>query len=267
MLLFNTIINLIGVSTVMGITNNKINTLQQILKSETDTEILHRLLHSPRKVETSGEGVETLQMMMKTLPLSSREMQMIIGESKESVTTTNQDILERIDAPEIVIPVNAPTNLDVSQLLIEDDKGRDYINVNQEYFYEDIDIPSNEKLPLSSAYISNKDPISLSLTPSSSLLASPGDLHFIRFKLQNNAEVTKFILTAGVGGVVDSDEDASILRQRMVFPGQKSFIQTLTPESVLLNTNQTAEITIGVKSLLLFNSSNFIMFRSLFQQT
>ena len=246
MFLFNIIINLIGVSTIMGITNNKINTLQQILKSESDTDMLHRLLQSPRKVETSGEGVETLQMMMKSLPLSSREIQLIIGESKESVTITNQDILERIDAPEIVIPVNAPTNLDVNQLLQEDDKGRDYINVNQEYFYEDIDIPSNEKLPLSSAYISNKDPISLRLSPSSSLLAAPGNLHFVRFELQNNAEVTKFTLTAGVGGVVDTDDDASIQRQRMVFPGQKSFIQTLTPESALLDTNQTAEITIGV---------------------
>ena len=246
MFLFNVFINLIGVCTIMGITNNKINTLQQILKSESDSEMIQRLLQSPRKVETSGEGVETLQMMMKSLPLSSREMQMIIGESKESVTITNQDILERIDAPEIVIPVNVPANFDVNQVVIDDDNGRDYINVNQEYFYEDIDVPSNEKLPLSSAYISNKDPIFLSLSPSSSLLASPGDLHFVRFVLQNNEEVTKFTLTAGVGGVIDNDEDATIQRLRMVFPGQKSFIQTLTPESVLLNTNQTAEITIGV---------------------
>ena len=100
MFLFNVFINLIGVCTIMGITNNKINTLQQILKSESDSEMIQRLLQSPRKVETSGEGVETLQMMMKSLPLSSREMQMIIGESKESVTITNQDILERIDAPD-----------------------------------------------------------------------------------------------------------------------------------------------------------------------
>ena len=73
--------------------------------------------------------------------------------------------------------------------------------------------------------------------------------HYITFVLQNNAEVSKFQLTAGVGGVV-TEEGPAPERQRMVFPGQVSVVQSLTPEQVLLNTNMTAEITVAVRRLV-----------------
>ena len=64
-----------------------------------------------------------------------------------------------------------------------------------------------------------------------------------------SAERVQFSLTAGVGGVV-TEEGPAPERQRMVFPGQVSVVQSLNPEQVLLNTNMTAEITIAVREVM-----------------
>ena len=183
-----------------------------------------------------------MQMIMKTEPLSSRESQTFFGESK----TSSASILERIDTPELIIPVDATEDFDINNALEEEEEYSDIIDMEQEYLYEDIDTASRGRDSLSSAFISNKDPFSLTLSPTSSLLAKAGGLHYITFVLQNNAEVSKFLLTAGVGGVVRGEGPAPE-RQRMVFPGQVSVVQSLTPDNVLLNTNMTAEITIAVR--------------------
>ena len=76
------------ITEVVSITNQKVTTLQQILSSETDHQTLRRVLQSPlqRSSEESQTGIETLQMMMKNLPPTSRELQMILGDKKENVT-------------------------------------------------------------------------------------------------------------------------------------------------------------------------------------
>ena len=186
-----------------------------------------------------------MQMIMKTEPLSSREIQTFFGESKTRSASQSNDILERIDTPELIIPVDANEDFDINNAL-EEEEYSDIIDIDQEYLYEDIDTASRGRDSLSSAFISNKDPFSLTLSPTSSLLAKAGGLHYITFVLQNNAEVSKFLLTAGVGGLV-REEGPAPERQRMVFPGQVSVVQSLTPDNVLLNTNMTAETTISVR--------------------
>lgn len=184
---------------------------------------------------------------MKTEPLSSREIQTFFGESKTPTDVSKtDDLLDRIDTPELVIPVDATEDFDINTALEEEEEYPDIIDIDQEYLYEDIDTGSRGRDALSSAFISNKDPFSLTLSPSSSLLTKAGGLHYITFVLQNNAEVSKFLLTAGVGGVV-TEEGPAPERQRMVFPGQVSVVQSLAPEQVLLNTNMTAEITVAVR--------------------
>ena len=191
-------------------------------------------------------GVETLQMIMKTEPLSSREMQTFFGESKKLSSSKTNEFVDRIDTPELVIPVDATEDFDINNALEEKEEYSDIIDIDQEYLYEDIDSVSRGRDSLSSAFISNKDPFSLTLSATSSLLAKAGGLHYITFVLQNNAEVSKFLLSAGVGGVI-GEEGPAPERQRMVFPGQVSVVQSLSPESALLNTNMTADITIAVK--------------------
>ena len=189
-------------------------------------------------------------MIMKTEPLSSREIQTFFGESKTpTAVSKTDDLVDRIDTPELVIPVDATEDFDITNALEEEEEYPDIIDIDQEYLYEDIDTASRGRDALSSAFISNKDPFSLTLSPTSSLLTQAGGLHYITFVLQNNAEVSKFQLTAGVGGVV-TEEGPAPERQRMVFPGQVSVVQSLTPEQVLLNTNMTAEITVAVRRLV-----------------
>ena len=67
--------------------------------------------------------------------------------------------------------------------------------------------------------------------------------------------MTKFFMDSGVGGVVS--EPGAGVRQRMVFPGEISIIQTLEPKMVLLNTNQSEEIRIGVIIQFTNNSIRF----------
>ena len=191
-------------------------------------------------------GVETLQMIMKTEPLSSREIQTFFGESKTLSASKSNDILDRVDTPELIIPVDATEDFDINNAFEKEEDYSDIIDIDQEYLYEDIDTATKGRDSLSSAFISNKDPFSLTLFPTSSLLTKAGGLHYITFVLQNNAEVSKFLLTAGVGGVV-REEGPAPERQRMVFPGQVSVVQSLTPDNVLLSTNMTAEITIAVR--------------------
>ena len=189
-------------------------------------------------------------MIMKTEPLSSREIHTFFGESKTpTAVSKTDDLVDRIDTPELVIPVDATEDFDITNALEEEEEYPDIIDIDQEYLYEDIDTASRGRDALSSAFISNKDPFSLTLSPTSSLLTEAGGLHYITFVLQNNAEVSKFQLTAGVGGVV-TEEGPAPERQRMVFPGQVSVVQSLTPEQVLLNTNMTAEITVAVRRLV-----------------
>ena len=189
-------------------------------------------------------------MIMKTEPLSSREIHTFFGESKTpTAISKTDDLVDRIDTPELVIPVDATEDFDITNALEEEEEYPDIIDIDQEYLYEDIDTASRGRDALSSAFISNKDPFSLTLSPTSSLLTQAGGLHYITFVLQNNAEVSKFQLTAGVGGVV-TEEGPAPERQRMVFPGQVSVVQSLTPEQVLLNTNMTAEITVAVRRLV-----------------
>ena len=191
-----------------------------------------------------------MQMIMKTEPLSSREIETFFGESKTLAASTNKDFLEKIDAPELIIPVDASKDFDINNIAHEKEYS-DVIDLDEEYLYEDTGSPSRGRDSLSSAFISNKDPFSLSLSPTSSLQTRAGGLHHITFQLQNHAEVSRFQLTAGVGGVM-SDKTAQ--RQRMGFPGQLSVIQSLAPESVLLTTNQSAEITIGVRIAMIFST-------------
>ena len=236
---------------VQCITNTNVNTLQQMMNRERPSDLIHRVLKQPRTVGTSGVGgVETLQMIMKTEPLSSREIQTFFGESKTlTAASKTEDLKDRIDTPELVIPVDATEDFDINNALEEEEEYPDIIDIDQEYLYEDIDTAGRGRDALSSAFISNKDPFSLTLSPTSSLMTKAGDLHYITFVLQNKAEVTKFLLTAGVGGVV-TEEGPAPERQRMVFPGQVSVVQSLTPDQVLLNTNMTAEITIAVREVM-----------------
>ena len=195
------------------------------------------------------DGVETLQMMIRNKPIESRNIQMVIGPNKDRVKAESEkDILNHVDAPEVSIPVDAPSNFDVNKLILENNDSP----FDDDYYYTDIDtIVGQERLTLlPSAFISNKDPISVTMLPSSNLEAAPGDLIFVKFLLRNNQDVKKFYLTAGVGGysMLDKTEER-LERQRMVFPGQTSFIQTVSPESVLLAQNQTSEIQIGVSKI------------------
>ena len=185
-------------------------------------------------------------MIMKTEPLSSREIQTFFGESKTLSASKSNDVLDRVDTPELIIPVDATEDFDINNAPEQEEDYSDIIDIDQEYLYEDIDTDTRGRDSLSSAFISNKDPFSLTLSPTSSLLTKAGGLHYITFVLQNNAEVSKFLLTAGVGGVV-REEGPAPERQRMVFPGQVSVVQSLTPDNVLLSTNMTAEITIAVR--------------------
>ena len=232
------------------------STLQQILHSKTEQKSLRRDLQSSldRSPLDQPAGIETLQMMMKSLPPSDRELQMIIGDSKENFTTVPRDILDRIDSPRIEIPVDAPLTFDVNKFITEN-KGEDYtdvIDLDEEFLYEEVD---QSRQSLSSAFISSKDPFTVTLSPTSSLLAQAGDLVFLKFILTNRGPVTKFFLSSGVGGVVTHTDSLTentrkretVPRQRMVFPGEISIIQTLEPEMILLNTNQSEEIKLGVR--------------------
>ena len=130
---------------VVSITNQRmssVTTLHQILASQTDPGTLRRVLQSPiRSAKEEPTGVETLQMMMKSLPPSSRELQMIIGDSKTNFTTVTDDILNRIDSPKIEIPVDAPLTFDVNKFITSDvgSDDEDVINLDQDYLYEDVD--------------------------------------------------------------------------------------------------------------------------------
>ena len=238
---------------VLTITNQKVTTLQQILSSQTDHQTLRRVLQSPlqRSPEEEPTGIETLQMMMKSLPPTSRELQMILGDNKENITTVARDILDRIDSPKIEVPVDAPLTFDINMLQSETGD-EDYEEIIDLDLYEDVDLARHD---LNSAFISAKDPFTLSLAPTSSLLVTAGELVFIKFILTNRAaSVTKFFLESGVGGVVTDSgirgngvEREAPVRQRMVFPGEISVVQTLQPEMVLLNTNQSEEIRLGVR--------------------
>ena len=159
---------------VQCITNTKVNTLQQMMKSERPSDMIHRVLKQPRTVGTSGVGgVETLQMIMKTEPLSSREIQTFFGESKTlTAASKTEDIKDRIDTPELVIPVDATEDFDINNALEEEEEYPDIIDIDQEYLYEDIDTAGRGRDALSSAFISNKDPFSLTLSPTSSLLTN-----------------------------------------------------------------------------------------------
>ena len=89
---------------------------------------------------TAGTGVETLQMIMKTQPLSNREVQMVIGDSKTPAETTQEDIKRRADAPEIHVPADAPADFDINQLLVQSHgEDEDYIELEAEDLYEDMD--------------------------------------------------------------------------------------------------------------------------------
>ena len=238
---------------VLTITNQKVTTLQQILSSQTDQQTLRRVLQSPLQRSPGEEptGIETLQMMMKSLPPTSRELQMILGDNKENITTVARDILDRIDSPKIEVPVDAPLTFDINMLQSETGD-EDYEEIIDLDLYEDVDLARHD---LNSAFISAKDPFTLSLAPTSSLLVTAGELVFIKFILTNRAaSVTKFFLESGVGGVVTDSgirgngvEREAPVRQRMVFPGEISVVQTLQPEMVLLNTNQSEEIRLGVR--------------------
>ena len=274
------------VSMVLGITTKtQVNTLQQIINnvnSETNQELLERVLQTPLSAGPSGispitslylikigvgNGVETLQMMMKTPPLqSTRELQsianVVVGNNR-NISIAREDKLENIQAPVLLVPVEAPANFDVSQLLLEEesvDDDYDVIDLDDESLYQDIDHADGQgRQSLTSAFISSGDSVSLSLSPSSPLVGSPGDLIYVKFLLRNNGDVTKFRMTAGVGGVMDTmvpDTRRHRSRQRMVFPGQSSFIQTLTPDTVLLASNHTEEIKIGVNNYLYYSSRN-----------
>ena len=255
-LVLDLVVSSLVVMEVLSITNQKVTTLQQILNSQTDQQTLRRVLQSPlqRSPEDGQAGIETLQMMMKNLPPTSRELQMILGDEKENVTTVTRDILERIDSPMIEVPVEAPLTFDINQLPSET-VGEDYEEIIDVDLYEDLDQVA--RLDLNSAFISGQDPFSLSLAPTSSLLVTAGELVFVKFILTNRAaSVTKFFLDSGVGGVVRDtgirvngvERDAGP-RQRMVFPGEISVVQTLQPEMILLNTNQSEEIRVGVRIL------------------
>ena len=131
---------------------------------------------------TAGTGVETLQMIMKTQPLSNnRELQMVIGDSKTPADTTEEEIKRRADAPEIHVPADAPADFDINQLLVQSQgEDEDYIELEAEDLYEDLDTGSRGRLALASAFISSKDPATLTLAPQSRLEAAPGDLVYIK---------------------------------------------------------------------------------------
>ena len=255
-LVLDLVVTSLVVMEVLSITNQKVTTLQQILNSQTDQQTLRRVLQSPlqRSPEDGQAGIETLQMMMKNLPPTSRELQMILGDEKENVTTVTRDILERIDSPMIEVPVEAPLTFDINQLPSET-VDEDYEEIIDVDLYEDLDQVA--RLDLNSAFISGQDPFSLSLAPTSSLRVTAGELVFVKFILTNRAaSVTKFFLDSGVGGVVrdtgirgNGVEREAGPRQRMVFPGEISVVQTLQPEMILLNTNQSEEIRVGVRIL------------------
>lgn len=234
---------------VLTITNQKVTTLQQILSSQTDQQTLRRVLQSPlqRSPEEEQTGIETLQMMMRNLPPTSRELQMILGDNKENITTVTRDILDRIDSPKIEVPVEAPLSFDINMLPSET-AGDDYEEILDVDLYEDVDLA---RTALNSAFISSHDPFSLTLAPPSSLLVEPGELVFLKFLLTNRAAtLTKFFLESGVGGLVADNvgvEREAAGRQRMVFPGEISVVQTLQPEMILLNTNQSEEVRLGVR--------------------
>ena len=191
---------------------------------------------------------------MKTSPLT-RQLQLIVGDSKTSslLSKADIDILAKVNnAPTLVIPSTAPESTNLDKLITKDPEERvDIISLDEDYLYEDIDQSANGRADsLRSAFISNHDPFSLTLSPGSSLESSPGKLLFVTFLLRNVGEVTKFFLTSGVGSVASNNETASLSRGRMVFPGQTSFIQTVTPDNILLDRNQSAQIKIGVRLIL-----------------
>ena len=130
---------------------------------------------------TAGTGVETLQMIMKTQPLSNRELQMVIGDAKTPADTTEEEIKRRADAPEIHVPADAPADFDINQLLVQSHgEDEDYIELEAEDLYEELDTGSRGRLALASAFISSKDPATLTLAPQSRLEAAPGDLVYIK---------------------------------------------------------------------------------------
>ena len=130
---------------------------------------------------TAGTGVETLQMIMKTQPLSNREVQMVIGDSKTPAVTTQEDIKMREDAPEIHVPADAPADFDINQLLVQSQgEDEDYIELDAEDLYEDLEAGSRGRLSLASAFVSSKDPATLTLAPQSRLEAAPGALVYIK---------------------------------------------------------------------------------------
>ena len=130
---------------------------------------------------TAGTGVETLQMIMKTQPLSNREVPMVIGDSKTPAETTQEDIKRREDAPEIHVPADAPADFDINQLLVQSHgEDEDYIELEAEDLYEDMEAGSRGRLSLASAFVSSKDPATLTLAPQSRLEAAPGALVYIK---------------------------------------------------------------------------------------
>ena len=151
---------------------------------------------------------------------------------------------------EISIPANAvnleqldsiePVEKDVD---IENTTNFDYY-IDDESLYEDLDksVQSRQALNhLNSIFLTSLAPFSLTLSPGSQLTARPGDLVYVEFLLENRGEVTWFLVTGGVGGEV-----TRVPRERMVFPGEVSFIQTVTPDMVLLSTNESSTISMGV---------------------
>ena len=234
------------ISEVIMITD--VNTLQQIMNMETQSEMMHRVLSQPRVIGDAEQGVETLQQIMRVAPLSP-EIQMIIGDKRTPVLTNiaaDDEVLKK--ASTIMIPSDAAGDADVDKFIVNaDDRSDDVINLDEEYLYEDIDKVDDGRHSLSSAFISNQDPFTLTLSPQSTLKSSPGKLIFVNFILKNRGDVTKFFFKAGVGNPDDTDDDNNNQRrQRMIFPGQTSFLQTLNPDNVLLDRNQSQEIKMGV---------------------
>ena len=185
------------------------------------------------------KGQKTLQ----TVPANGRQ-------DPSGGTVFSED---RLDAPEISISASAPVSFDPltdSEPLELSDVTENIIDlgdfIDDESLYEDLDRPVQARQsfsPLNSIFLTSFSLFSLKLSPNSKLQAAPGDLIYIDFLLENRGGATKFLISAGAGGEVTQTQ---AVRERMVFPGEVSFIQTISPEMILLNTNDSSTISMGV---------------------